>query len=694
MGSIKLFLLGAPRIERDGQPVELGLRKAIALFAYLAITKHAQSRDHLAGLLWPEDDQISARSNLRRTLYRLQHEIGVGCLQVSQETIGISPETDLHMDVQEFEEVVAECLPEGQTNQTLSQDCRTRLERAATLYADDFMTGFFLPDSEAFEEWQFFERERLRQLLARVLVQRAHTHLLEGNPTDAIPLARRWLALDPLHEPAHRLLMELYSRSGQQSAALRQYRECSRMLEEALGEAPEAETTQLYEVIQKSKGDWHIKKATKPVDINYVQSGEVHIAYQVLGSGPVDLLVIHGWISHLEQMWEDPRIAQSLYRLADFSRLILFDKRGVGLSDRVGYPPTLENTMDDVRAVMDAVGSKQAVLFGYSEGGPASLMFCATYPERVSGLILYGTMAKSTRTPDYPWALPENGWNKWMNWFLQFYGKSVPHAYFAPSYVNDKELWDWFARIMRLGSSPGEIKGVFEVVRDIDVRKLLPVIHVPTLVLHRKEDQAFRIESGRYLADHIAGARFVELSGADHWWWLGDSEPVIKEIEAFVTSLKVPKRVDRTLVTILCFGIFKEEGLKSDEVNWLNETIQHEISLARGQPLKSSNNHYVVAFDGPSRAIQCSLALRSLARQGRITMRAALHTGECLVQDEEIQGVALEIATAEMKLAKEGEVLVTHIVKDLVVGAGFSFEAYGTHQLGEKYGSWELFKVL
>lgn len=694
MTHVRLFLLGTPRIERDGENIALGLRKAIALIAYLAVTKHLQSRDHLAGLLWPEDSQITARSNLRRTLYRIQHVTGSGFLQVFQETLGISPEADLWLDVMDFEEAIAKCLPESQPRITLNQECKTQLEKAVALYADDFMTGFFLPDSEAFEEWQFFERERLRQVLAKALVQLAHAHLSDGDPTGAISHAHRWLALNPLNEPAHRLLMELYSRSGQQSAALRQYRECCRLLKESLDVTPEAETTLLYEAIRKGKEDWHTQKATRPAEINYAQSGEIHIAYQVIGSGPIDLLVIHGWLSHLELNWEGPGVAQALNRLAGFSRVITFDKRGIGLSDRVGYPPTLEQTMDDIRSVMDAAGSKHAVLFGYSEGGPNSLMFAATYPERVLGLILYGTTSKITRTPDYPWGIPEKSFNKWIEIILSTYGKPVPYIYFAPSYVEDKELWEWFARLHRLASSPGEIKGVFEVLRDIDVRKVLPVIRVPTLVIHRKDEWVFHVESGRYLAEHIPGARYAELSGQDHWWWLGNSDEVINEIQNFVTNIKPAKEVDRTLVTILCLGIPRKQDISGGLNIWLEDAIQREVKIFHGQQLKGSKKFYLAAFDGPSRAIQCASTLRQMANQRRIPIHAALHTGECLLAEDKCQGSAVEIAMATLKVANEGEVLISRTVKDLVVGAGFTFEAYGTRQLADEYGSWELFKVI
>lgn len=693
MTSVRIFLLGAPRIERDGKTIELGLRKAMALLAYLAVIRHPQSRDFLATLLWAENDPKTARSNLRRALYRIRYAIGTGFLQVSADALGIDPGADLRTDAQDFEEAVTNCLTEGQPDYQRSPACQSNLERAAIIYKDDFMKGFSLPDSQAFEEWQFFEQERLRKILARVLVHLANTDLVEGNPTGAIANARRWLALDPLHEPAHRLLMELYSRSGQRSAALRQFQECSRLLQESLGITPDTETVRLYEAIQRGKEDWHAKKISLPAQINYAQSGDVHIAYQVLGSGPVDLLIIHGWISHLEHNWEGRGVTQAFNRLANISRLIMFDKRGVGLSDRVGYPPTLEHTMDDARSVLDAVGSKHAVLFGYSEGGPASLVFCATYPERVSGLILYGTTAKTTRAPDYHWGMPEAGWNKWMNLFLQFYGKPIPHAYFAPSYVEDKELWEWFARLMRLGSSPGEIQRVFEVLKDIDVRDVLPVIHVPTLVIHRQDDQAFRIEAGRYLAEKIPGAHFVELPGQDHWWWLGDSEQVFKEIELFITNIKPAASIEQTLVTILCIGICQDKAITNNERIWLDDMFSREVKKFSGQLIQGDENYFLAVFDGPSRALRCGVQLSQASAHHSVPLRIALHTGECILKDGELQGAAKEIAISILEAANENEVLVTRTVKDLVVGAGFSFEGRGIHPYGEKLGVWELFTI-
>ncbi len=432
MGAVELYLLGTPRLERDGKELNPGLRKATALLAYLGVNGQPQSRDRLAGLLWPESDQSAARANLRRTLYRIKKAIGGDILQVSGEVLAIAAEADFWLDASEFRRCAAQGLPPDSPVDALSQAGQAHLQQAADLYAGDFMQGFFLPDSPAFDEWQFFERQALRGELARVLEQLVHSAVLQDEPAEGIPLARRWLALDPLHEPAHRRLMELYAGTGQRAAALRQYQECRRLLEESLGTAPGPEIRRLYELLRLRKTPGLPPAAFEPPQVHYTQSGEVHIAYQVLGAGPLDVLVIAGFVSHLEEIWNEPGLVTALRRLARFSRLILFDKRGVGLSDRVGYPPTLENTVDDVRAVMDAAGSERAVFFGFSEGGPASLLFSATYPERTLGLILYGTMARGKYAPDYPWALTETQYAKWVAWLQETWGRAVPHDNFAP----------------------------------------------------------------------------------------------------------------------------------------------------------------------------------------------------------------------------------------------------------------------
>jgi len=283
----------------------------------------------------------------------------------------------------------------------------------------------------------------------------------------------------------------------------------------------------------------------------YVRSGEVHIAYQVFGLGTVDLLLVGGFVSHLEFMWAEPRLARFLARLGENFRVIAFDKRGVGLSDRVGYPPSLEHTMDDMNAVLDAMGAERPLLLGVSEGGPNSILFAATYPERVAGLILYGTMAKGSRSSDYPWAMPPHLYDRWLDELVNNWGQPLNIDVFAPSLTHDEAFRDWWAHMLRLSSSPGGVKAVLAVLRDIDVRHVLPAVHVPALILHRRGDQAIWPGGARYMAQQMPNARYVELPGQDHWWWVGDSEAILAEIERFGRRLRPSSQPERMLGTLL-----------------------------------------------------------------------------------------------------------------------------------------------
>jgi pimeloyl-ACP methyl ester carboxylesterase/DNA-binding CsgD family transcriptional regulator len=266
----------------------------------------------------------------------------------------------------------------------------------------------------------------------------------------------------------------------------------------------------------------------------YTRSGDLYLAYQVLGDGPQTLLFIPGFISHLELMWEEPGVAAFLHRLARGRRLILFDKRGTGLSDRVGSPPTTAETMDDMLAVLNAAGCRTADLLAVSEGGPSAILFAATYPNRTARLILYGTMAKFTRSFDYPWALSRSQYDDWLEHMLANWGTAVSLHIFAPSVAHDPAFRDWWARLLRQAATPGSVKGVLEALRDIDVREALPHVQVPSLVLHRRGDKAIPIAGGRYLAQNLPHGRLVELSGQDHWWWVGDAPAVLDEIDRFL----------------------------------------------------------------------------------------------------------------------------------------------------------------
>jgi DNA-binding SARP family transcriptional activator len=339
MSQLRFFLFGSPRLKRRGEAVDLGLRKAMALLAYLVVTKGEYSRDDLATLLWPESDQSSARASLRRTLYVINRTLGEGVLTTGAETIRLDPKVRIWTDVGLFQQHMRACSPADEHQEEITPHCLSALEEAVALYKADLLAGFSLPDCVSFDEWLFFESEGLRQSLARALRQLAAAYQTQGEFERAIQHGRRWLALDPLHEPAHRLLMGLYAESRQQAAALRQYTECVRILDQELGLPPQPETTELYQNIRlyRKTATTPAPKARPPVE--YVRSGDVHIAYQVLGEGPVDILHICGYLSPLEHFWELPDSSAFIGELASFSRLILFDRRGGGLSERVGYPP-------------------------------------------------------------------------------------------------------------------------------------------------------------------------------------------------------------------------------------------------------------------------------------------------------------------------------------------------------------------
>ena len=535
---LKLFLFGAPRLVYNGDPIKISLHKALALLIYLSVTRQAHTRDALAALLWPENDQSSARANLRRTLYRINKNFGEDILAAGPSLIEIDPDVKIVLDTERFQEHVKACLMQDESSGELSSECLERLSEAAALYSQDFLAGFSLPDAPAFDEWQFFEAEELRQSLSKLLIQLAVTYQARHEFDKALSYARRLVSLDPLKENSHYLLTYLYAKSGQQAAALRQYKELKRILQKELGLSPQPETKDLYEKIRRGE---ELIAYGKPVsfspETHYAKSGDVYIAYQILGQGAVDLVFVNGFISHLEQIWEEPGLARFFKQLASFCRLILFDKRGMGLSDRVGYPPSLENTMQDILAVMDAAGSRRAILMGVSEGGPASLLTAASYPERVLGLIVYGSMAKWIKSSDYPWALSLEQHDRWLSLLMRDWGKALNIEMFAPSRAKDKAIQDWWARSLRIASSPGEVKKVFEAMRNIDIRGLLPGIRVPTLVLHRTGDRAIRVEGGRFLAQQIPGARYIELHGQDHWWWVGDSEAILREIQTFMKTL-------------------------------------------------------------------------------------------------------------------------------------------------------------
>jgi pimeloyl-ACP methyl ester carboxylesterase len=435
-------------------------------------------------------------------------------------------------------------------------------------------------------------------------------------------------------------------------------------------------------------------------DVRYARSGDVNIAYQVIGEGPIDLVLVPGFISHLELDWAEPRSAHFLRRLAAFSRLIRFDKRGTGLSDRPGGLPDLETRMDDVRAVLDAVGSERAALFGYSEGGPMSILFAGTYPERTCALALYGTYAKR-RDPDddYPWAPTWEARQAYSEQIERDWGFEADMRRMSPS--ADEAMARWWAERARASASPGAARDLILTNSQIDVRGLLPAIRVPTLVLHRSGDRDSRPEEGRYIAERIPGARFVELPGDDHFPSI-NGDQIVDEVEDFLTGARRAPELDRILATVLFTDIVgsTEKAAALGDRAWLelreahHAIVRRELDRFRGKEIDTAGDGFLATFDGPARAIRCAGAVSESVRDLGIEVRAGLHTGECEVVGEKLGGIAIHIGARVATAAAPGEVLVSSTVKDLVAGSGIEFEDRGQHQLKGIPTAWHLFAVV
>ena len=434
-------------------------------------------------------------------------------------------------------------------------------------------------------------------------------------------------------------------------------------------------------------------------ETTYAQSGGVSIAYQIAGEGQVDLVFVPGWVSHVEYAWEEPSLAPFLERMARFSRLIILDRRGTGLSDPVESLPTLEERMDDVRAVMDAAGSKRAFLFGSSESGPLCALFAATYPERTEGLILGATAARFTRTEDYPWALPEESWKTFVQHCQKEWGTGVSARNFAPSRRADETFARSWARFERRAVSPSGIAKILAMIADTDVRHVLPSINVPTLVIHRTGDRATRVEGSRYLAEHITNARLVEVPGIDHYMWVGDSDAILDEVEQFVTGTVHRVEVDRILATVLFVDIVdstrhlveKGDRLWRDFLERFFEALRREIHRFRGREINTTGDGILATFDGPARGIRCACALSTGIRSLGVEIRAGLHSGECELAGDRVEGIAVHIAARVAAMAGAGETLVSSTVKDLVAGSGVRFTDRGGHTLKGVPGEWRLY---
>ena len=440
-----------------------------------------------------------------------------------------------------------------------------------------------------------------------------------------------------------------------------------------------------------------------PPETRYAKTGDIHIAYQVFGDGPVDMVLATEFWHSIEVQWDQPELAAFLERMGSFAHVISFDQRGSGVSDPVSLAElrSLDLWMDDINVVMDEVGSESAVLYGIGGGGTMSMLFAATHPHRVSGLVLVNSFARLSRAPDYPWgrgpeleeevqAVMRTGW-----------GRGVFLDLVAPSRVGDEGFRRWWARYQRIGASPGTVLSMRKMLGQIDVRDVLPSIRAPTLVLHRAETAWNRVEHGRYLAEHIPGAKLVEVPGVDHFSFIGDTEAILGETERFVKGLTAPTESNRQLATVLFTDIVgsTEIAAESGDSRWREvleaqrRLVRRELDRFHGREVDTAGDGFLATFDGPARAVRCAQVVRDTVRELGIEIRAGLHTGEVEILQEGLAGVAVHIGQRVLARAAPGEVLVSSTVKDLTAGSGLEFEDRGLHALKGVPEEWRLFAV-
>lgn len=524
-------------------------RKARALVAYLALNPgQSHSREKLAALLWGDTGEPQARMNLRQCLSAIRKALPSADdqrLLADGDTVALKLD-DLEIDVARLEQLASAVAPQ-------------ELEQAVVVYRGDLLDGFVLGE-EPFDDWLRLERERLRTIWIGVLEKLLHHYSTENSLAAYVQAATRLLGSDPLREDIHRGLMQVYARQGRSNLALKQYAQCRDVLRKHLQLEPERKTRELYDKLRASRSvppsqnpiasaraEWSVPfdgpvPASLRPETHYVKSGGVSIAYQVTGGGPFDLVYVQGWVSNLDYAWESPRLTHVLRRLGSFCRLIRIDKRGTGLSDRnVGFP-TLQERADDVRAVLDAIGSRRTVLFGSSEGGVLCMLFAATYPERTQALILHGAYALGLWSPDYPWAKTREVMEEELAAIERQWGEPWDLGRGAPSLVNDTHEQQWFAAYLRSSASPSDAIALWRWGAEVDVRNILHAIHAPTLILQRKGDRWVKVEEALYLSERIAGATLIELPGDDHLIWGADSDRLVDAIRDYLT-VTFPARI-------------------------------------------------------------------------------------------------------------------------------------------------------
>ncbi|MGO4223094.1 alpha/beta fold hydrolase [Lysobacter sp. TAF61] len=539
---LALRVLGPVRLEQESGTFEPGARREQALLALLAAEARPMSRARLAAMLWPDADDVDARGRMRRLLHEMSSHVGRNALVTDRQTVALASDVCAATDLASLRRSLAQGL--YRPAEDASDESLAALENAADLAAAEFAEGLVLDECDELSAWLQRQRESLHQARAQALAHLV-TQLEDAQQHErSLHHAQELVAIDSLNEAAQRRLIRLYAAVGQPRAALQQFERCRQILHDELGVEPEAATLRVADEIRGRDAATTALADDPPaaVAVRFTRSGDVHLAYQVLGAGPLDVLLISGFISNLEQAWEPGGPAAFFRELARDFRLILYDRRGVGLSDRTVDPADTSVSSADALAVLDAVGSRRALVFAVSEGGPIAIRLAVEYPERVAGLALWATLARGTAAHDYPWALTAERYERWLDALVAQWGRPAAIDTFAPDHASDPLVQRWWARMLRLGSSPRCMHAVLRTLALTDVRALLPHVRVPTLVMHRTGDRAVRIDAGRHVATAISGAQWLEFPGSAHWWWLGETTPVIEAIKGFARRLADSQR--------------------------------------------------------------------------------------------------------------------------------------------------------
>jgi DNA-binding SARP family transcriptional activator/pimeloyl-ACP methyl ester carboxylesterase len=705
------FRVLGPLEVRDGdREVRLRSGKERALLALLLLhANRTLALDRIVDDLWGDDVPETAPKMVQVYVSRLRKLLPPGTLQTRPPGYALVLEPE-QLDLNRFETAVAEAraaLDAGQAGQA-EEGFREALSLWRGPALAEFATEPFAPPEEA----------RLEDLRLFALEGRIDAELALGRHRAAVGELEALTAQHPLRERLRSQHMLALYRSGRHAEALAAYQAFRRTLSENLGIEPPASLRELERrMLQQDAslelpadapraGPVRVVGTVGPdvaAEVSYARSGDVRIAYQVVGDGPVDLVLVHGWVCTFQPGWEYPKLAAFYRRLASMGRLILFDKRGTGLSDRVSPErlPDLETRMDDVRAVLDAVGSRRAVILGFSEGGSMSTLFAATHPERTLALVLVGTFPRMMYAPDYPIGHREDAYRKrFAGLDEDDWAPSVTKEWLGrvgPDLLQDEAAVRWYVSYVMRSASPGAVAALWRMNQEIDIRDVLPTIAVPTLVAYRAQE--YFGERTRFMGERIPGARVVELPGNDHLPWEGDRERLLDEVERFLSGVQTDVEPDRVLATLLFTDIVGStaKAVELGDRAWQDLLTKHDglvraqVSRFRGREVDMAGDGIFATFDGPARAVRCAAAIADGLKTLGLEVRAGVHTGEIEQANGSVRGIAVHIAARIAASAGAGEVLVSSTVKDLVAGSGIVFEERGEHELQGVPDAWRLF---